>query len=67
MSSPSATRDDILAALTPRFAQPEQALTWFETEPVPGFGSSTAEQLVEAGRGMEVLDFIAAVDAGIFT
>lgn len=66
MTEQHPTHADILAALAPRFARPEQAQSWFETAPVPGFGSSTAEQLVAAGRGTEVLDFIAAVDAGVF-
>jgi len=66
MSEAPPTREDVLAALAPRFTRPELVQAWFETEPVPGFGSSTAEQLMEAGRGSEVLDFIAAVDAGVF-
>lgn len=66
MPNPALTRKDILTELEPRFSQPELAQAWYETQPVPGFGTSTAEQLVDAGRGQEVLDFIAAVDAGIF-
>lgn len=62
-SGPS--EDDILIAITPRFASPELARAWFETEAIPGLRSSTAKQLVDDGRGQEVLDFIAAVDAGI--
>lgn len=66
MSEKTPTREDILAVLAPRFPQPKLALVWFETESAPGFGSLTAEQLVDAGRGEEVLEFIAAVDAGVF-
>lgn len=66
MSDATVTRADILAVADPRFAQRELAREWFESEPLPGFGTSTAQQLVDAGRGQEVIDFIAAVDAGIF-
>ena len=59
------TRDDVLTVIAPRFAQPELALAWFETVPVPGFGSWTAAQLVDAGRGNDVIDYITAVDAGV--
>lgn len=55
-----------MTVIWPRFAHPELALAWFETEPVPGFGSWTAAQLVDAGRGIDVFDYIAAVDAGVY-
>jgi hypothetical protein len=32
-----------------------------------GFSGATAEQLVAAGRVTDVLDFISAVDAGVFS
>ena len=60
------TRDNVLAVVATRFAEPELALAWFENEPLPGFSSSTAAQLVDAGRGADVLDYIAAVDAGVY-
>jgi len=66
MSKPHPTREEILAIVAPRFTQLEHAVAWFEPEALPGFGSSTAARLVRAGRGNEVLDFVAAVDAGIF-
>lgn len=58
-------REDIMRVVVPRFERPELANAWFETEALPGFSGATAQQLVEAGRGQEVLDFIAAVDTGI--
>lgn len=58
---------EILALVEPRFGSAERARTWFEGEPLPGFSGLTAKQLVEAGRGAEVQDFIAAVDAGIYS
>jgi hypothetical protein len=60
------TRDNVLAVVTARFDDPELALAWFENEPLPGFSSWTAAQLVNAGRGADVLDYIAAVDAGVY-
>ena len=65
MSEVSPGRAEILQRVGPRFASTELAVKWFETEPLPGFGTATARQLVDAGRGQEVLDYIAAVDAGI--
>ena len=56
---------DILVLVALRFGSSEWALAWFEREPVPGFGGATAKQLVEAGRGAEVREFIAAVGAGV--
>lgn len=55
----------ILAAVEPRFATVERARHWYEKDPLPGFSGQTAKQLVEAGRSAEVLEFVAAVDAGI--
>lgn len=66
MDDTAPTREEIMKIVEPRFAQPELAHAWFETEALPGFSNATARQLVEAGRGQEVLDLIAAVDAGIF-
>jgi hypothetical protein len=58
-------KDEILQVLVLRFERPEFALQGFNTEPLPGFSGAKAYDLVAAGRGQEVLDFIAAVDAGI--
>lgn len=65
MSDAAPAKDEILRVIGPRFDQPELARAWFEGEPLPGFSGATAKELVEAGRGQEVLDYIAAVDAGI--
>lgn len=43
-----------------------QAAEWYNTVPVPGFGERTAKDLVEAGRGEEVIGYFRAVDAGVF-
>lgn len=57
---------DILNLIQPRFGSSKDARIWFEHEPLPGFGGNTAQQLVEGGRGSEVREYIAAVDAGIY-
>lgn len=57
---------DILDLIEPRFGSSEDARIWFEQVPLPGFGGQTAQQLVEEGRGSEVRQYIAAVDAGIY-
>ena len=57
----------ILDSLKPRFASAAAARRWYETEPVAGFSGATAKELVRQARGDEVLDYIAAVDAGAFS
>ena len=39
---------------------------WYRSEPLPGFSGQTAMQLVRSGRADDVLDYIDAVDAGVF-
>ena len=65
MSNTTPSKVEILQVVEPRFERPQLALDWFNTEFLPGFSGATARDLVEAGRGQEVLDYIAAVDAGI--
>lgn len=40
---------------------------WYRSAALPGFGDWTAADLVEAGRGAEVLELFKAIDAGVFT
>jgi hypothetical protein len=42
------------------------AYAWYRSEPLPGFSGQTAMQLVRAGRAADVLDYIDAVDAGVY-
>ncbi len=42
------------------------AFAWYRSEPLPGFSGQTAMQLVKSGRADEVLEYIDAVDAGIY-
>jgi len=66
MTAGAPTEDEILKVIEPRFGSPNLARDWFDTEPLPGFRGATARQIVAAGNGQWVLDYIAAVDAGIF-
>lgn len=57
---------EILNKLEPRFGSALMAYAWYRSEPLPGFSGLTAMQLVRDGRAAEVLDYIDAVDAGVF-
>lgn len=57
---------DILSLIEPRFGSSKDVRMWFEQEPLPGFDGRTAQQLIEEGRGSEVREYVAAVDAGIY-
>ncbi|MBZ9885953.1 MbcA/ParS/Xre antitoxin family protein [Mesorhizobium sp. CA10] len=57
---------EIVNKVEPRFGSALMAYAWYRSEPLPGFSGQTAMQLVREGRADEVLDFIDAVDAGIY-
>lgn len=57
---------EILNKVEPRFGSALMAYAWYRSEPLPGFSGQTAMQLVRSGRADEVLDYIDAVDAGIY-
>lgn len=57
---------EVLNKVEPRFGSPLIAYAWFRSQPLPGFSGQTAMQLVQAGRVNDVLDYIDAVDAGIY-
>lgn len=56
---------EIINKVEPRFGSALMAYAWYRSEPLAGFSSMTAMQLVRNGRADEVLDYIDAVDAGI--
>ena len=58
--------DDVLKVIGPRFGSAELAYAWYQSEPLPGFGGRTAIQLVEEDRAREVLEYLDAVDAGVY-
>lgn len=57
---------EVLNKVEPRFGSALIAYAWYRSEPLPGFSGQTAMQLVRQGRADEVLDYIDAVDAGVF-
>lgn len=56
---------EVLARVGPRFYSQADALEWYRTQPLPGFGGKTSMDLVNQGRGAEVMDCLDAVAAGI--
>ena len=57
---------EIINKVEPRFGSALMAFAWYRSEPLPGFSGQTAMQLVKEGRASEVLEFVDAVDAGVF-
>jgi uncharacterized protein (DUF2384 family) len=57
---------EILNKIEPRFGSELIAYAWYRSEPLPGFSGQTAMQLVRGGRAADVLDYIDAVDAGVY-
>jgi hypothetical protein len=57
---------EILNRTEPRFGSALMAYAWYRSEPLPGFSGLTAMQLVRDGRAGDVMDYIDAVDAGVF-
>ena len=58
---------EIINKIEPRFGSDLMAYAWYRSEPLPGFSGQTAMQLVRAGRAADVLDYIDAVDAGVYS
>ena len=57
---------EILNKIELRFGSDLIAYAWYRSEPLAGFSGQTAMQLVRAGRAADVLEYIDAVDAGVF-
>ncbi len=57
---------EVVNKVEPRFGSALMAYAWYRSEPLPGFSGRTAMQLVREGRAEDVLDFIDAVDAGVY-
>lgn len=57
---------EIINKVEPRFGSPLIAFAWYRSEPLAGFSGQTAMQLLREGRASEILDFIDAVDAGVY-
>jgi Protein of unknown function (DUF2384). len=58
---------EVLAKVEPRFGSALMAYAWYRAQPLPGFSGQTAMQLVKAGRVNEVLDYVDAIDAGVYS
>ncbi len=57
---------EVLNKVEPRFGSALMAYAWYRSEPLAGLSGQTAMQLVRAGRAEDVLDYIDAIDAGVF-
>lgn len=57
---------EVINKTSPRFGSPLIAYAWYRSEPLPGFSGQTAMQLVQNGRASDVLEYIDAVDAGVY-
>lgn len=57
---------EILNKVEPRFGSPLMAYAWYRSEPLPGFDGRTAMQLVQESKAQQVLEYIDAVDAGVY-
>ena len=57
---------EVINKVEPRFGSAMIAYAWYRSEPLAGFSGQTAMQLVRDGRGDEVLDYVDAVDAGVY-
>lgn len=57
---------EVLNKVQPRFGSDLIPYAWFRSEPLAGFDGRTAMQLLQEGKGEQVLDYIDAVDAGVF-
>ncbi|MFT6253685.1 MAG: hypothetical protein ACJAW9_003634 [Sulfitobacter sp.] len=57
---------EVLNKVEPRFGSELMAYAWYRSEPLPGFDGRTAMQLVQEGKAQQVLEYIDAVDAGLF-
>lgn len=57
---------EIVNRVSPRFGSDLLAYAWFRSEPLSGFGGMTAMHLLREDRAEEVMDYIDAVDAGIY-
>ena len=57
---------EVVNKVEPRFGSALIAFAWYRSEPLPGFSGQTAMQLVREGRASEILEFIDAVDAGVY-
>ena len=56
----------VLNKVEPRFGSALMAYAWYRSKPLSGFDGRTAMELVQEGKAQYVLDYIDAVDAGVY-
>ena len=54
----------ILNRVLPWCGTPMQAYAWYRSEPIPGFGDLTAEELVKRGMAEAVLEYLGRIAEG---
>ena len=57
---------EVINKVEPRFGSELMAYAWYRSEPLPGFDGQTAMQLVQQEQAQQVLEYLDAVDAGVF-
>jgi hypothetical protein len=56
----------IIERLTPWAGSLDQAMAWYRSQPIPGFGNKTAEALVRAGKARLVHEYLDGIAVGGF-
>lgn len=56
----------VLNKVAPRFDSLLMAYAWYRSETIPRFGGCTVEQLVRKGKTHRILEYIDAIDAGVY-
>lgn len=57
---------EVLNKIEPRFSSSLMAYAWIRSQPLPGLSGMTPMQLIQDGRAAEVLEYVDAVDAGVY-
>lgn len=65
--SNSVVPPQVHAKLAPRFASDDDMRTWLASEAISGFAGLTGQDLIASGRADQLIAFIVAVDAGVFS
>lgn len=58
---------EIINRVLPWTGTVQSAFAWYRSQPLPSFGDLTAEDLVKAGRGEAVRNYLSRVAAGGYT
>lgn len=58
---------DLICQTSPRFQSYGNAMSWHCTAALSGFGDLTAFDLVESGRADDLIEYVEAIDAGIYS